>query len=110
MTGWVWVISDVNGLPHRLPNDPSVIAAHVARGFELTDLPGDLNSDDEEFVVALGARRAAKDAEELRGKELDAALEAADLSKSGTVKDKQQRLAEHQAASTNDGGQPEGNE
>jgi hypothetical protein len=110
MTGWKWLISDINGLPHRVPDDPAVIATHVARGFELTDLPGDLNPDDEEFVAALAVRQAGKDAEELRGKALDEALEQAGLSKSGTVDEKRQRLAESQAASTNDGEQPEGNE
>ena len=108
MTGWVWLISDVNGLPHRVDNNPVTIGSLVARGFELTDLPGDLNSDDEEFLAALAERQALKDAEELRGKALNQALEDAGLSKSGSVEEKQQRLAAHQA--TNDGGQPEGNE
>lgn len=107
---WKWLISDINGLPHRFPDDPAVIAAFVARGYEVTDIPGDLNDDDEEFLAAMASRQATKDAEELRGKALDEALETAGLSKSGTVDEKRQRLADHQAASTNDGEQPEGNE
>ena len=110
MTNWVWLISDINGLPHRVPEE--VVAFHAARGFQVTDIPGDLDSDSEEFADALAERQAVQDAEELKGKALDDALDSAGLSKSGSADEKRQRLAEHQAASINppSGDQPEGNE
>jgi len=69
-----------------------------------------LDSDSEEFAAALVERQAAKEAEELKGKALDDALDSAGLSKSGSADEKRQRLAEHQAAVSNppSGDQPEG--
>lgn len=96
MSGWVWLISDINGLPHRVPE--AVVAFHAARGFQVTDIDGDLDSDSEEFAAELAQRQAAAEAEELRGKALDDALEDAGLSKSGTVAEKQSRLAEFNAS------------
>ncbi len=112
MTGWVWLISNINGLPHRVPDNEAAIAPLVARGFEVTNIPDVLNSDDEEFQVALAEWHAAKNAEELKGKALDDALDKAGLSKAGSADEKRQRLAENQAASTTSesGDQPEGNE
>ena len=112
MSGWVWLVSGINGLPHRVPDNPEVIEFFIARGFEVTDIPGELDSDTEEFAAATAGRQALQEAEELKGKALDEALESAGLSKSGSVDEKRQRLAEHQAASTNppSGDQPEGTE
>jgi hypothetical protein len=96
MSGWVWLISDVNGLPHRVPEE--VVAFYAARGFEVTDIDGDLDSDTEEFQAALAERQAVQEVAELKGKALDEALEGAGLSKSGSVEEKRQRLADHEAA------------
>jgi len=52
MSGWVWLISS-DGLPHRVPDNPGVVASFVGRDYEATDLPGDLSEDDEEFVALL---------------------------------------------------------
>jgi len=107
---WVWLISPANGLPHRVPE--GVVEFYAARGYEVTDIDGELDSDSEEFANALAERQSARDAEELKGKSLDEALDGAGLSKSGSADEKRQRLAEHQAAVSNppSGDQPEGNE
>ena len=46
--GWVWLVSPVNGIPHRV--DEGALPAFVARGFEVTDLPGELDADDPDFI------------------------------------------------------------
>jgi hypothetical protein len=61
MSGWKWLVSSVNGLPHRVPDNESAIATLVGRGFEVTDLPGDWQSDDEEFLAALEEWKAGKE-------------------------------------------------
>ena len=58
--GWVWVVNPVNGLPHRLPDNQESIRAHLGRGYQLTDLPGDLDSDDPDFVELFEAWQAKK--------------------------------------------------
>ena len=64
MSGWAWLISDVNGLPHRVPE--GVSAFYAARGFQVTDIDGELASDSEEFETALEEWQASKEpAEEL---------------------------------------------
>jgi hypothetical protein len=98
MSGWVWLVSGVNGLPHRAPDDQGAIEPLVARGFTVTDLPGEWNSDDEEFIAALAKLQAVDQAADLKGKALDEALDDAGLSKSGTVAEKQARLAEFNAS------------
>ena len=67
---------------HRVPDNAAVIQHFRDRGWETTE---DI------------AARAGADAEELRGKALDEALEDAGLSKSGTADEKRARLAEHEA-------------
>lgn len=69
---------------HQVPDDPIVIQDFQDRGWET---PED------------SAARAEKDATQLRGKELEDALEAEGLPKSGTVAEKQARLAEKRAES-----------
>ena len=96
MSGWTWLVSSINGLPHRVPD--GVVDFYAARDFEVTDIPGDLDSDSEEFAAALAKRQANAEAEDLRGKALDDALDDAGLSKSGTVAEKQSRLAEFNAS------------
>ena len=49
-----------------------------------------------------GWSRVEAPADELKGKELDAALDAAGLPKSGSADEKRARLAEHQAGQGND--------
>ena len=64
MSDWVWVINPINNMPHRLPNNPSVIKFHELRGYEVTELPGELSSDDPEFVELLEQLQAEESAEE----------------------------------------------
>ena len=56
----------------------------------------DLTVVDKPAVDKRGAALLAKYPVDLRGKELDSALEEAGLSKSGTAAEKRQRLADHQ--------------
>ena len=69
---------------HKVPDHPVVVQDFRDRGWETR---ADIEA------------RAGEEAEELRGKALDKALEDAGLSKSGTVDEKRARLAEHEAAS-----------
>jgi hypothetical protein len=69
---------------HRVNNHPAVVQSFRDRGWET---PDDI------------AARAGAEAEELKGKALDEALESAGLSKSGTADEKRDRLADHEAKS-----------
>jgi len=111
MTVWKWLTHPEFGV-HRVPDNPGVVESFTQRDWQLTDIDGELASDSEEFAEALASRQAVQDAEELKGKALDDALDGAGLSKSGSADEKRQRLAEHQAAVSNppSGDQPEGNE
>lgn len=73
-----------DGVWHRVPDHPAVVQDFRDRGWET-----------QEDIAA----RAGAEAEELKGKALDKALEDAGLSKSGTVDEKRDRLAEFEAAS-----------
>ena len=97
--GWVWLVSPANGLPHKVTDDESVLAFHVGRDYQVTDIPGDLNQDDEEFKLEWAKLQAGEQNAELRGKALDEALKAAGLSTAGTVDEKRARLTEYEAAS-----------
>lgn len=68
---------------HKVPDHPAVVQSFRERGWETQ---GDI------------AARAGAEAEELKGKALDEALEAAGLAKSGSADDKRARLAEYEAA------------
>jgi hypothetical protein len=78
---------------HRVPNHPLVIQDFQDRGWET---PED------------SAARAEVDTTQLRGKELEDALEAEGLSRGGTVAEKQARLAEKRAESATTTGKNEG--
>lgn len=80
---WVDLYHPGDQVWHRAPPSPDVVQTFRDRGWE---------------TEADIADRAGAEAEELRGKALDAALEDAGLSKSGTVDEKRARLAEHEAA------------
>lgn len=69
---------------HRVNDHPAVVQSFRDRGWET---PEDI------------AERAGQEAEELKGKALDAALEDAGLAKSGSVDEKRARLAEFEARS-----------
>jgi len=97
MTVWKWLTHPDLGV-HRVPDNAGVVESFEGRSWQATDIDGELASDSEEFADALAARQATQDAEELKGKALDQALEEAGLSKSGTVADKQARLAEAKAS------------
>ena len=79
---WVELYNPSQAVWHSFHDHPAVVQHFRERGWET---PDDI------------AARAGEEAEELRGKALDRALEDAGLSKSGTVDEKRARLAEHEA-------------
>ena len=81
-TEWVTLYHPDQQAWHRVPDHPAVVQLFQDVGWE--------TPEDSEA-------RAARDASLLRGAELEDALEAAHLSKSGTVKAKQERLAAYRA-------------
>ena len=81
---WVELYNPTQQAWHRVPNHALVIQHFQDRGWET---PED------------SAARAEKDATQLRGQELEDALKAEGLPQSGTVKEKQARLAEKRAES-----------
>lgn len=81
---WVDLYNPTQQAWHRVPANALVIQDFQNRGWET---PED------------SAARAKQDATQLHGKELEDALEDAGLPRSGTVKEKQQRLAEKRAES-----------
>ena len=98
MTEWKWLVHAELGAAHKAPDNPGVIEWFESRGWEVTDLSGDLTSDSDEVADAVALAQAGEQVAGLRGKALNDALESAGLSRSGTVKQKQDRLAEHEAA------------
>lgn len=50
----VWLVN-AEGAPHQVPDNEAVIDSFVGRGWRVTDLPRDKDSDDEEFQAALAA-------------------------------------------------------
>lgn len=90
MSGWKWLVSGVNGLPHRVPDDPAVIATYVGRGYELTDISGDMPAaDDEDFAAALEEWQASKEPAEAEAAEPpDEVLEAPVEAESATTEKK----------------------
>lgn len=83
MTQWIDLYNPSVPGWHRVPNHPSVVQDFRDRGWETPDDT---------------AARAGAEAEELKGKALDEALESAGLSKAGTADEKRTRLAEYEAA------------
>lgn len=49
---WVWLIHPEFGV-HRVPNNHGVIPPFEARGWTVTDLSGDIDQDDPDFIEAL---------------------------------------------------------
>lgn len=82
MPQWINLYHPGQDAWHQVPDNPLVIQDFQDRGWET---PED------------SAARAEKDAALLRGKELEEALEAEGLPRSGTVAEKQARLAEKRA-------------
>jgi hypothetical protein len=93
----VWLIHPDHGV-HKVPDNPGVLAYFAGRDYVVADLPAELDADDPEFIEALAKLQAKDEVAELKGKALDDALDAAGLSKSGTVEEKRARLTEHEAA------------
>lgn len=98
MAEWKWLVHAEIGMAHRVQDNPGVLEWFESRGWEVTDLSGDLTSDSDEVADAVALAQAGEQVAGLRGKALNDALDDAGLSKSGTVKQKQDRLAEHEAA------------
>jgi hypothetical protein len=82
---WVTLFHPEQHAYHRVPDHPAVIQDFQNRGW--------LTPEDSE-------ERAKADAELLRGEELEDALKDAGLSRGGTVKEKQKRLADFRADQT----------
>jgi hypothetical protein len=82
-TTWVTLYHPDQQAWHRVPDSPVVIQDFQDRGWETPDE---------------SAARFNADASQLHGKELEDALQEAGLPRSGTVKQKQARLAEHRQA------------
>ncbi len=82
-TVWAILHNPTTNGTHQVPNNPDVIADFQARGWETPD----------DATV-----RVAAEASDLHGKALDGALDSAGLSKSGTVAEKQARLAGYEEA------------
>jgi hypothetical protein len=100
MTEWKWLVHPEYEA-HRVPDNPGVLEMFEGRGWEVTDLDGALDADSVEVADAVALASAGEQVAGLRGKALNDALESAGLSRSGTVKEKQARLAEHEAKSAN---------
>ena len=79
---WVDLFNPTINAWHRVHDHPAVVQDFRDRGWETAD---DI------------AARAGAEAEELRGKALDEALDNAGLSKSGSADEKRARLAEYEA-------------
>lgn len=89
-----------------MPTRPKLVRVQLENGQEAS--VGASFAESHELTVLNKPARDARgrvlpvttpDVAELAGQELDDALEAAGLSKSGKVADKRQRLADHQASS-----------
>jgi hypothetical protein len=80
---WITLYHPGQQATHRVPDNPLVISHFIDRGWETPDDT---------------AARVEAEAVGLHGKELNDRLDAAGLSKGGTVKEKQARLAEFEAA------------
>lgn len=65
--GAVWLIHPEHGV-HKVPDQPGVIKSFEARGWEVTDLPTDLDSDDSEFIEALEKLQNEADAKPAKTK------------------------------------------
>ena len=50
--------------PHRVPDNPGVVPLFDGRGWRLTDIPGELDSDTEEFADALAEWQELQDSGE----------------------------------------------
>jgi hypothetical protein len=84
-TEWIDLYHPEQQAWHRVPDNEAVVRYFRDLGW---DTPED------------SAARAEEEAGQLRGRDLDDALEAEGLSKSGTVKEKQARLAAKKAEAT----------
>ncbi len=79
---WINLYNPTLNSWHRVSDDPVVVQEFQDRGW---------------LTPEESAAKAEAEATELRGRDLDKALDDAGLSKAGTVKEKQARLAEHAA-------------
>jgi hypothetical protein len=56
----VWLIHPELGGVHYVPDNPGVIESFKGRGWDVTDLPADLDSDDPEFIELLEKLQAGE--------------------------------------------------
>jgi hypothetical protein len=111
MTTWAYLAHPEIGGHSLFPDDPATIAHYEARGWERRAFPEGLDPADPAAFGQLHEALANAPAPEpilsedqvaeLKGKALDDALDAAGLSKSGTVAEKRDRLADHEAELAN---------
>lgn len=94
---WAYMVNETTGGTTLVPNRSDVIEAHEQRGWALAEMPAELDPDAPNLGTTVALAEALDETAELKGKELDAALEAAGLPKSGTADEKRARLAEHEA-------------
>jgi hypothetical protein len=109
MTDWKWLVHAEFGA-HKVPGNPGVVELFEGRGWEVTDLDGNLDADSPEVADAAALASAGEHVSGLRGQALNKALDDAGLSKSGTVREKQARLAGHEAKSATTTTEEEGSE
>ena len=102
--GWLYMRHPETGGASLIPDDSSVLEVHEAKGWQRFAMPAELDPDapnlgaiTETVAVDVEPILSADDVAGLRGQALDDALEAAGLSKSGTVAEKRARLAEYEA-------------
>lgn len=100
MIEWKWLVNTEVGGIHRVPDNPGVVESFESRGWEVTDLDGNLDIDSPDVVDAVARAQAGELVSGLRGKDLNKALDDAGLAKSGTVREKQARLAGHEVESS----------
>lgn len=90
---WVYMTLPNSGGSALFPDEPGVIAAQEARGWERAEMPTELDPDAPNADPVLEAP-----ADELKGKALDEALKARGLPTTGNADEKRARLAEHTPA------------
>jgi hypothetical protein len=116
---WVFLRHEETGGAGLYTEDPGLLTLLESRGWTRHALPEGIDPDDPYAPGALAEVLAEgiqpepilseEQVDALKGKELDAALEAAGLSKSGTADERRARLAEYEAElATNNSNEEEG--
>ena len=114
MTNFVYMVHTVTAGWALFPDEPGVIEAQEARGWQRHAMPPELDVDAPNAspgqVSLTEPILTDEQVDDLRGAALDEALETAGVPKSGTVAEKRARLSEHEAALADPTPQEEGSE